>query len=246
MHLLLRRPPPLRPGRSSPSSRPRPCPLVASVRFEQQQLVAQRHGHPRLPLLPLRRPGAPSSSRPFATTRACCRHHRTWLCLARVLPCRASVPAGAPLLLPFLCYKPTPTFRFGQCSSPKFLLSIVIAHEAPCDVLCWTVKICKIDYMDAKTIPGPPSIVSMIFAKYHNDASSTSTVVSGNAKYPYARRRQVRFGIHQVPLPMVRTTTKRDVPLPTPRTTTSTTSRERLLPLHRSELVPPRMHASKV
>ena len=119
-------------------------------------------------------------------------------------------------ILSFLCYKPTPTFCFGQCSSPKFLLSIVIAHEAPCDVLCWTVKICKIDYMDAKTIPGPPSIVSMIFAKYHNDTSSTSTVVSGNAKYPYARRRQVRFGIHQVLLQMARTSTKR-VPLPSTR-----------------------------
>ena len=30
----------------------------------------------------------------------------------------------------------------------------------------------------------------------------------GNAKYPYARRRQDRFGIHQVPLLMARTSTK--------------------------------------
>ena len=58
VHLVLRRPPPLRPGRSSPSSRPRPCPLVASVRFEQQQLVAQRHGYSRLKLL--RQPHLPA------------------------------------------------------------------------------------------------------------------------------------------------------------------------------------------
>ena len=60
VHLVLRRPPPLRPGRSSPSSRPRPCPLVASVRFEQQQLVAQRHGHSR--------PQAPAAASPSCAT----------------------------------------------------------------------------------------------------------------------------------------------------------------------------------
>ena len=32
-----------------------------------------------------------------------------------------------------------------------------------------------------------PLSISQDFSKYHNDASSTSTVVSGNAKYPYAR-----------------------------------------------------------
>ena len=58
----------------------------------------------------------------------------------------------------------------------------------------------------------------------------------GNAKYPYARRRQDRFGIHQVPLPLSRISTKTctttvakfDYRTVTP---TSSTKRVQLLPL---------------
>ena len=53
--------------------------------------------------------------------------------------------------------------------------------------MCWTVKIGKIDYMDAKTIPGPPSIVSGIFPP------STTTAVIRQVplritKFDYHRR----------------------------------------------------------
>uniref|UniRef100_A0A8R7V5N9 Uncharacterized protein n=1 Tax=Triticum urartu TaxID=4572 RepID=A0A8R7V5N9_TRIUA len=128
----------------------------------------------RHPLLPLRRPGAPSR--------------------------RAQSPRAFPVSL---CRSPPPSCPC--CRRP----------EAPCDVLCWTVKICKIDYMDAKTIPGPPSIFSVIFlpsttmtrqvplpsspetpsTPTHEDAKS----VSGFIKYRYRWLERLRNVYHYRP-----------------------------------------------
>ncbi|XP_044335629.1 extensin-like [Triticum aestivum] len=96
---------------------------------------------------------------------------------------------------------------FSNASAPPAsprVLFVVAVTRGPCVALFGPSRLTR----STRTVPGPPSIFSVSFAKYHNNASSTSTAVYGNTKYPYARRRQDRFGIHQVPLPLTRISTK--------------------------------------
>nr|XP_040245544.1 proline-rich protein 36-like [Aegilops tauschii subsp. strangulata] len=104
---------------------------------------------------------------------------------------------------------------FSNASAPPaspWVLFVVAVTRGPCVALFGPSRLTR----SPRTIPGPPSIFSVNFAKYQNNASSTSTAVYGNTKYPYARRRQDRFGIHvyhyrrQVRLPSCTTTSLGD------------------------------------
>ncbi|KAM3263003.1 hypothetical protein ACQJBY_053258 [Aegilops geniculata] len=197
-------PPPPPPPQPSPSLPPHSCRLRC-------RCLARAPRSTRSSSTPARAPASSAPRRP-APVRLGAGLHRLLPNLLRLAsPTQAGpVPAifdalgrwlWTPLLHRRMAASPRDSVRRSCHHEPgdRFLpltttIASLLASRGTCVVLCWTVKAGKIDYLDAKTTPGPPSIVSGSFSP------STTTVVIPLriTKFNYHRREPVP---KRVPLP---------------------------------------------